>query len=283
MQEVCSGFNDRFRLNWRRVLSDWTVAVRACTAVKKRARLKVGTSATTPRTSKRSRLPSDAIDLETKMLPSQARSRSTFEAILRVAGEILNDDGLDGLSVNAVVRRAGLTPPAVYRYFPNKYALLKALAERLMDAQDDAVMAVASRRELARNEAELAQELSDSIRAVAAVTTDFPGNVMILRALRVTPILKDVRRASTAKIATQRVERLRNIFPEADLAMLRSGVWLGIEIANALIDLIAEREWEAVGESRQATIEASAALLAHHYWQLGAAPKPGRSRTRESR
>jgi hypothetical protein len=45
-------------------------------------------------------------------------------------------------------------------------------------------------------------------------------------------------------------------------------VWLGIETANALIELIAEREWEVVGESRQATIEAAGGLIAHHYWQL---------------
>jgi AcrR family transcriptional regulator len=211
------------------------------------------------------------VDLETKTLPSQARSRSTFGAILRVAGEILNDDGLDGLSINAVCRQAGLTPPAVYRYFPNKYALLKALAERLMEAQDDAVLAVARRRTPAHSEPALAEEMREILRDVAAVTAAFPGNVFILRALRVTPILRDVRRASTAKVAAQRVERLRSIFPAADLASLRRGVWLGIETANAMIELIAEREWEVVGESRQATIEAAAALLAHHYWALGGA------------
>lgn len=218
------------------------------------------------------------VDLETKTLPSQARSRSTFDAILRVAGEILNDEGLDGLSVNAVCRRAGLTPPAVYRYFPNKYALLKALAERLMEAQDDAVLAVAQRRTPVHSEAALTAELREVLRDVAAVTAAFPGNVVILRALRVTPVLQAVRRASTAKVAAQRFERLRSIFPEADVGALRRGVWLGIEVANAMIELIAEREWEAVGESRQATIDAAAALLAHHYWQLGVPSQPQRSR-----
>ena len=153
------------------------------------------------------------VDLETKTLPSQARSRSTFGAILRVAGEILNDDGLDGLSINAVCRQAGLTPPAVYRYFPNKYALLKALAERLMEAQDDAVLAVARRRTPAHSEPALAEEMREILRDVAAVTAAFPGNVFILRALRVTPILRDVRRASTAKVAAQRVERRREAGP----------------------------------------------------------------------
>jgi AcrR family transcriptional regulator len=230
----------------------------------------------------RARTPVEPVDLETKTLPSQARSKSTFDAILRVAGEILNDDGLDGLSVNAVVRRAGLTPPAVYRYFPNKYALLKSLAERLMGAQDDVVLTVARRREPACSEAALAEELREVFRDVAAVTANFPGNVMILRALRVTPVLKDVRRASTAKVAAERFERLRSIFPGADVATLRRGVWLGIEMGNALIELIAEREWEVVGESRQATIDASAVLLAHHYWRLGASSKSGRSRARRT-
>jgi AcrR family transcriptional regulator len=221
---------------------------------------------------------SGGVDLKTKILPSQARSRSTFDAILRVAGEILSEDGLDGLSVNAVVRRAGLTPPAVYRYFPNKYALLKALAERLMEAQDEAVLGVATRRKPGQDEAALAEEMFEVLRDVSSVTAEFPGNVFILRALRVTPVLKDVRRASTAKVAAQRVERLRSIFPQADVVALRRGVWLGIEMANAMIELIAEREWEVVGESRQATIEAAAALLAHHYWQLAEGPQSGRAR-----
>lgn len=210
------------------------------------------------------------LDIETKILPSQARSKNTFDAILRVVGGILNDDGLDGLSVNAVCRRAQLTPPAVYRYFPNKYALLKVLAERLMEAQDDAVLAVAKRRRPARSEEELTEEMRESLRDVAAVTAAFPGNVIILRALRVTPVLQAVRRASTARVAAKRFERLRSIFPAADAAVLRRGVWIGVEVANAMIELIAEREWEAVGESRQATIEVAAGLLARHYWELGA-------------
>ncbi len=219
-------------------------------------------------------------NLETKTLPSQARSKDTFDAILRVAGEILNNDGLDGLSVNAVCRRAELTPPAVYRYFPNKYALLRVLAERLMEAQDDAVLAVAKRRKPAHSEKELAEEMSESLRDVAAVTAAFPGNVILLRALRITPVLQAVRRASTAKVAAGRFERLRSIFPAADATALRRGVWIGIEVANAMIELIAEREWEVVGESRQATIDTAAGLLARHYWQLGARPLSKRTRKR---
>lgn len=44
-------------------------------------------------------------------------------------------------SVGACVEceRAGLTPPALYRYFPNKYALLSESGQRLMQRQNERV------------------------------------------------------------------------------------------------------------------------------------------------
>ena len=44
----------------------------------------------------------------------------------------VSDVGIERLSTNLVCERAGLTPPALYRYFPNKYALLSELGQRLM-------------------------------------------------------------------------------------------------------------------------------------------------------
>jgi len=81
------------------------------------------------------------VDLETKLKPQQNRARSTYDAILEAAGELLAEVGVERLSTNLVCKRAGLTPPALYRYFPNKYALLKELGERLMADQDEAVFA----------------------------------------------------------------------------------------------------------------------------------------------
>ena len=73
--------------------------------------------------------------------PAQSRSRVTFERILSTAAELLGDVGIERLSTNLVCRRAGMTPPALYRYFPNKYAILSELARRLLEAQAVAVLA----------------------------------------------------------------------------------------------------------------------------------------------
>jgi AcrR family transcriptional regulator len=208
------------------------------------------------------------VSLVTKTLPLQARSRRTFDAILRVAGEVLAEDGVGGLSVNAVCRRAGFTPPAVYRYFPNKYALLNALADRLLTAQNDAATAVSKRHAPARSEAALVREFREVLRDVSTATASIPGSVTLLRALRVTPVLKDINRAKNAQMAARRVARLRRIFPDADLRDLRRAVWLGVEIVHAITELIAEREWEVIGESLEAVIDTSATLMARHYWQF---------------
>ena len=49
-------------------------------------------------------------------------------SILRAAGEILEKEGLEALSVREVARRAGVSHNAPYRHFPDQEALLAALA-----------------------------------------------------------------------------------------------------------------------------------------------------------
>ena len=57
-------------------------------------------------------------------VPTQARSRETFEKILATAVELLDELGWDGFNTNLLAERAGVRVSAVYRYFPNKEAVL---------------------------------------------------------------------------------------------------------------------------------------------------------------
>ncbi|MBB5076318.1 TetR/AcrR family transcriptional regulator [Nonomuraea endophytica] len=49
-------------------------------------------------------------------------------ACLRAARELLEEDGSAGLSLRAVARRAGVSPTAPYRHFPERDALVSAVA-----------------------------------------------------------------------------------------------------------------------------------------------------------
>jgi AcrR family transcriptional regulator len=50
------------------------------------------------------------------------------EAILEAAGRMIEKEGLAGLSVREAARRAGVSHTAPYRHFPDRKALLAALA-----------------------------------------------------------------------------------------------------------------------------------------------------------
>jgi AcrR family transcriptional regulator len=51
------------------------------------------------------------------------------QAVLQKAGEILEKEGLESLSLREVARRAGVSHNAPYRHFPDRDSLLAALVE----------------------------------------------------------------------------------------------------------------------------------------------------------
>ncbi|MGZ3584195.1 MAG: TetR/AcrR family transcriptional regulator C-terminal domain-containing protein [Ktedonobacterales bacterium] len=54
------------------------------------------------------------------------------EAVVRVALALLNDEGLDGLTVRRLAERLGVQNPALYWHFKNKQDLLDAMARTMI-------------------------------------------------------------------------------------------------------------------------------------------------------
>lgn len=61
------------------------------------------------------------------------RERINREVILATALEIIDRDGIDGLSIRRLGQALGRDPMALYRYAPNKAALLDGVAEVVLD------------------------------------------------------------------------------------------------------------------------------------------------------
>jgi AcrR family transcriptional regulator len=57
----------------------------------------------------------------------EARRRSARKAIVEAAWEVVGSDGLAGLSLRELAKRAGITTPTVYAYFPSKNAIYDAM------------------------------------------------------------------------------------------------------------------------------------------------------------
>ena len=60
------------------------------------------------------------VELDRKRVPTQTRALETCERILDAAATLLGEVGIERLSTNLICERAGLSPPALYRYYPNK-------------------------------------------------------------------------------------------------------------------------------------------------------------------
>ncbi|MGR1579902.1 TetR/AcrR family transcriptional regulator [Thalassobius sp. S69A] len=65
--------------------------------------------------------------LNPRKKPRQARARATVSAILQAGAHILEEQGLQGFTTNAVAQRAGVSIGSLYQYFPAREALLAAL------------------------------------------------------------------------------------------------------------------------------------------------------------
>ena len=102
--------------------------------------------------------------------------------ILKEAAKLFADQGYDSVSINEIGFAAGVTGPAVYRYFPSKEALLVAIYEHLYRRNGEGLNAALSetaepRETLERlidHQIELAVEEAEKIRIVAAEERHLP-------------------------------------------------------------------------------------------------------------
>lgn len=172
-----------------------------------------------------------------RALPQQERATRTVDLILTVTAQLLEEAGFEKLSTNAICERAGLTPPALYRYFPNKYAVLKALGERLMAAQNAALAAWFS--------SDLAPEtfhesLSNMLLEQHRVTQAQAGGGWIMRSLHSSPFLLDVRLRSNLQVVDGLLEWLVQINPQLDVEAARLKVRIAVEAGYAVIEWLSD-------------------------------------------
>lgn len=66
--------------------------------------------------------------------PTQARSRERIQKILTAASELIQEQGSDAFTVQAVADSAAVPIGSVYQYFPGKPGIIRALAENHLAA-----------------------------------------------------------------------------------------------------------------------------------------------------
>ena len=173
--------------------------------------------------------------------PKQERAMQTRERLLDVAGELLGEVGIERISTNMICARAGVTPPALYRYFKDKYAVLEALGLRLMDRQNE-VLSAWLEQHVPNGLAAVADHIEDLLRETAKVTAAEPGAIWTLRALRAVPQLAHVRIESHRMVTDRMVKAYAPLVPELSKKVLWRRVRIAVEFGFAVDEMLNEED-----------------------------------------
>ncbi len=161
-----------------------------------------------------------------RTMPKQGRAVQTYERLLDVSGDLLAEVGIERISTNLICARAGMTPPALYRYFKDKYAVLDALGRRLLARRGD-ILTLWLAEVSPKGAQALADGLGDVLTATWQATLNEPGGIWILRALRAVPQLAHVRAEAYADMT----EIMATAFAASLNHPPRDDLWLRVRVA----------------------------------------------------
>lgn len=186
------------------------------------------------------------------------------EAIVRATVELIEEKGIEAVSLREAARRAGVSPAAPFRHFPTKAALMAAVAEqamaRLTAAIEAAVAQVAGASPMTR--------FSALGRAYLDWALDNPTHFQVISSrtlvdVQASPSLRgqnDAIRLTMAKLLEEAREagEIRRDLPVDEV--LLSARAFGYGLARMYVDGHFP-EWHPVAEPRQAIMSALTAYL----------------------
>jgi AcrR family transcriptional regulator len=181
-----------------------------------------------------------SVQLLEKNKPQQARAKRTYEGILAAAAELLVEVGVERISTNLVAEKAGITVLALYRYFPNKYAVLNALGAGLMDKQNvvfqewfDHYLGIGEPLVFLDNVYELLKKTYD-------VTHEQTCGLEVLQALRAVAPLREVRLSSHRLVAEQFATIVGELFSRPVDELINTQARLTIDTGYAIVEMALE-------------------------------------------
>lgn len=172
---------------------------------------------------------------EPRKIPTQARARATWTAILDAAAQVLVNQGYERATTDRIAERAGVSIGTLYEYFPNKEAVFATLSLRWNDQRWEMFQ-----QEVAKNRGNtLDSVIRGTIRArIAATRLDSRLNTAL-------------RRDVPAAVTEQQAETILEEFIEPSVQALEAFAMLGprdrrlvaevmIHATHAVIDNMAE-------------------------------------------
>ena len=186
-----------------------------------------------------------------RRVPVQGRSLARVNRMLDACAELVDEVGYDGLTTTLLAERASVAIGSVYQFFPDKRAIVQALAMRNVDAY---VARVSTRI----NDGSLT-DWADAVDVAMDEYIDMHRTTPGFRTLHfgdvVDRYLLDEERDNDTVIAEQLGGLLVHGFGLADSPMLRLSLSIAVELGDALVKLAFRRDPDGdpaiLGESKK--------------------------------
>jgi len=107
-----------------------------------------------------------------RVIPVQKRAKQTVESILETAAVLVDEVGVVAFTTNLLAERANLRIRTIYRYFPNKLGILKAL---LLHLNDESAAQFKMFANLSDPETDWRELVDDWIQDMVEWTRERPG------------------------------------------------------------------------------------------------------------
>ena len=164
--------------------------------------------------------------------PVQDRSRARQESILEVTAQLLASGGSEHLRMSDVARQAGISIGSLYQYFPDKAALMHAMAQRHFDASRICIEAAfAEARDLPALRRAF-EQLVDEYHGICAAE---PVIREVWSGLQADPALREIElkeSAACGALLAQAIARVRPAGPD-----LSSAAFLAWHLGEATVRL----------------------------------------------
>ncbi len=164
--------------------------------------------------------------------PIQKRALERRAKILEVTAVLLEEVGQDDLTTILVAKRAEMSVGTLYHYFPNKYAILYALAEQWLGEIDTVLQELEAER---LETMSLKKFVDKAVERMLQAYTNQRGLLPLVQAMFGVPELKDLDTAHDELIITAMARmfaRLEVAERPAELSRLGRGF---LEINHALL------------------------------------------------
>ncbi len=145
------------------------------------------------------------VELKPRIKPAQKRAEKTVKHILDVSSDLLEEVGFESFNTNLLAERANIRIATVYRYFPNKLAILSALVERWLELTIKSTTFIA---DLAAPGSDWREVINKIIDTYVGIVLSNKGHLAIRRAVLAAPELVQIEARMIRKISVNMVNAL---------------------------------------------------------------------------